>query len=154
MGGDDTFTSGFEGHWTTTPTKWSNEFFKVLEEEEWEKWVGPGGHWQWRTVGKTGKYAGVMRLTSDLALLQDRKYRNIVHEFATNQTALNEAFDGAWQQLMSNGGRWSEAKKCDHICVGADGKLGSCGGDADLAESIPQPLRAQTEMLTSDVPAL
>merc|ERR1719384_1676365 len=64
-----TFTSGFDGPWTTTPTKWSNEFFQVLQDYEWEKIKGPGGHFQWKIKGDAGKYAGVMRLTSDIALL-------------------------------------------------------------------------------------
>jgi len=123
--GKDTATSGFEGQWTTTPTTWSNEFFKVLTDMEWKNGWVLGGHWQWRTVDRTGPYANVMRLTSDLSLLQDKSYRDIVHEFARNQTALDVHFDTAWQTLVNTGGTWSKNKKCDHVC-NINGKLAPC----------------------------
>ena len=46
--GTDTFTSGFEGPWTSTPTSWDNQYFKNLLNYDWQKHVGPGGHWQVR----------------------------------------------------------------------------------------------------------
>jgi len=109
--GKDTTTSGFEGYWTTEPDRWDNEFFKDLFEKEWEVWTGPGGLKQWRVKGATG---GLMRLTSDMALLEDDSYRAISQEFASNLTALNEAFDYAWDVLTTNGkGVWSSKAKCD-----------------------------------------
>lgn len=146
--GKDTTTSGFEGHWTTTPTKWSNEFFQVLQDHEWEKWVGPGGKWQWRTVDRNGKYAGVMRLTSDISLLQDKHYRAIVNEFATNQTALDDAFDKAWQELVTHGGSWSNERKCDHICS-INGQLQPC--PANLAGDSYEMKTNRNVMLQNDV---
>merc|ERR1711907_469803 len=92
--GNDTFTSGFEGPWTTNPTQWDNEFFKVLVDSDWEKHVGPGGHWQWRTADRSSPYADVMRLTSDVALMHDA------------------AFAQAWNQLTTAGAVFSKAKKC------------------------------------------
>jgi len=109
--GPDTTTSGFEGYWTTNPTTWDNEFFKDLFAKEWEVWTGPGGKKQWKVKGVSG---GLMRLTTDLALLEDPTYRAISQEFANNLTALNEAFDEAWDKLTTNGeGTWSAEAKCD-----------------------------------------
>merc|ERR1712166_1014071 len=80
--GADAFTSGFEFPWTTNPVKWDNEFFKLLLSEEWEKFIGPGGHNQWRIKNPdTDGKKKVGRLTSDMALLFDVKYKALVHEF-------------------------------------------------------------------------
>merc|ERR1712127_99788 len=48
--GKSTWTSGFEGPWTTDPNKWDNEYFKYLLKP-WELHIGAGGHQQWRLVG-------------------------------------------------------------------------------------------------------
>jgi len=112
--GKDTYTSGFEGAWTSTPTKWSNEFFTYLLDYEWEKHKeASGGLWQWRL--KENPTDERIRLTSDIALLHDAEYLKIVKEFAANQTALDEAFDSAWTVLTENGGTWSPNKKCDSM---------------------------------------
>eukprot|EP00933_Yihiella_yeosuensis_P032706 TRINITY_DN2633_c0_g1_i1.p1 TRINITY_DN2633_c0_g1~~TRINITY_DN2633_c0_g1_i1.p1 ORF type:complete len:426 (+),score=108.84 TRINITY_DN2633_c0_g1_i1:77-1354(+) len=110
--GKDTFTSGFEGPWTTKPTEWDNEYFTILRNSTWEKIRGPGGHWQWRIKDATGPLAGLMRLTSDVALLHDESYVRIVKEFSENQKAFDIAFDEAWFKLTTSGGKWSKAKKC------------------------------------------
>lgn len=110
----DAFTSGFEGPWTTEPLRWDNEFFKLLLEQKWEKHIGPGGRWQWRAQNATGPWAGVMRLTSDIALLHDDHYLEIVREFASDMHAFSEAFDDAWFKLTTvNGNSWSKEAKCD-----------------------------------------
>jgi catalase (peroxidase I) len=115
--GKDTFTSGLEGPWTTTPTLWGNEYFKMLIDHDWEKWMGPGGKWQWRL--KNDPSNPRMRLTTDMALLYDKTYRSIAEEFARNLTALDEEFDKAWHHLTHNGGTWSKNKKCDHFTLPA-----------------------------------
>jgi len=115
--GANTVTSGFEGPWTTTPTKWSNEFFKGLLEEKWEKHKGPGGLYQWRTANRTSKRKDTMRLTSDLALLEDPVYRAMVELFAKDQNALDNAFAHAWTQLIEAGTTWSTARKCQEIPI-------------------------------------
>ncbi|KAG2502514.1 hypothetical protein JM18_009614 [Phytophthora kernoviae] len=97
--GNNTFTSGFEGAWTFTPTKWGNGYFKGLTGFEWEKFDGPGGHVQWRPVPETTP--PVRMLTADIALLHDASYLNISQEFAANLTSLDDAFSHAWYKLMS-----------------------------------------------------
>lgn len=52
--GNDAVTSGFEGPWTTEPTKWDNEYFRNLINYEWEVHEGPGGEPQWRIKGGDG----------------------------------------------------------------------------------------------------
>lgn len=110
--GKDTYTSGFEGPWTTTPTKWSNEFFIVLQNSSWEKYRGPADHYQWRVANASGPLADVMRLTTDVALLHDTSYAKIVEEFAANRAALDAAFGAAWFKLTNSGGLWSKERKC------------------------------------------
>merc|ERR1712070_879121 len=115
--GKDTFTSGLEGAWTSTPTLWTNEYFHWLLHFEWEKWQGPGGAWQWRLAKDPENPR--MRFTTDLALLEDPIYKAIVEEFARNITALDEQYDKSWYMLTHNGGRWSKNKKCDHFTLPA-----------------------------------
>lgn len=113
--GKDAFTAGFEGPWTTKPLQWDNEYFKFLIHHQWEKHIGPGGHWQWRIKDAPEHLAGLMRLTSDVALLHDEKYLKIVKEFATDMSAFNQAFDDAWYRLtVANGAQWSTASKCEN----------------------------------------
>ncbi len=117
--GENTFTSGFEGAWTHEPTQWSNAYFKGLLENEWETWTGPGGGIQWRIKDQPADLR--MRLTADLALINDPSYKAIVEKFASNMTALNAAFDEAWTGLTTKGGRWSSAKRCDGGAPGVAG---------------------------------
>lgn len=108
----DTFTSGFEGPWSTTPTRWSNEFFVYLRKYKWEKHLNSAGHYQWRIENATGPEATLMRLTADMALVNDEKYAKVVEMFAESRHALDVIFDAAWFKLTTNGGRWSKEKKC------------------------------------------
>jgi len=139
--GNDTWTSGFEGAWTSTPTKWSNEFFQYLVDKEWEKHVGPGGHWQWRL--KDSPDDPRIRFTTDLALLYDESYKAIAQEFASNMTALDEAFDSAWTVLTTNGNGWlSKSKqKCDEFSLPSTSErrlsAGMLNSDMELASTEP-----------------
>jgi len=110
--GVDAITSGFEGPWTSEPTKWDNKYFKYLVEFEWEPAVGPGGHFQWRVRGGKGPRApsadprsnstqDVMMLTTDIALSVDPEYRMYVKEFARNETLFREYFARAWYKLVT-----------------------------------------------------
>jgi len=106
--GADAFTSGFEGPWSSTPTKWTKKYFEYLDEKEWEVVTGPGGHNQWKVIGggpsAPGAQGGeqeVMMLTSDISLLHDEKYRPIVATYAKDQSAIDHAFAHAWYKLTT-----------------------------------------------------
>jgi len=104
--GPNTFTSGFEGAWTTSPTRWSNQYFTNLLEFDWEKHKGPGGHWQWRPKHKAGSNSteplpDIMMLTADIALLKDPSYLKWVQHYAADEAALTKDFGNAWYKLMT-----------------------------------------------------
>lgn len=106
--GPDTITSGLEVTWTTTPTKWSNNFFENLFGFEWELTKSPGGAHQW--VAKTDqeiipdafdpakKHRPTM-LTTDLSLRFDPAYEKISRRFLENPDAFADAFARAWFKL-------------------------------------------------------
>lgn len=106
----DTITSGLEGAWTTTPTKWSNNYFENLFGYEWELTKGPGGANQWKPKADAGaglipdahdplkKHAPFM-LTSDIALKTDPAYEKISRHFYENPEEFADAFARAWFKL-------------------------------------------------------
>ncbi|SMF65174.1 MULTISPECIES: catalase/peroxidase HPI [unclassified Pseudomonas] len=109
--GPDTITSGLEVTWTSTPTKWSNEYLNNLFNFEWELTKSPAGAHQWRP--KEGKGAGTVpdahdpskthapsMLTSDLALRFDPIYEPIARRFKDNPDQLADAFARAWYKLI------------------------------------------------------
>ncbi|WP_276388381.1 catalase/peroxidase HPI [Eudoraea chungangensis] len=106
----DTITSGLEGAWTTTPTKWSNNFFENLFGFEWELSKSPAGAFQW--TPKDGAGAGTVpdahdpskshapfMLTTDLALKEDPAYAKISRHFYENPEEFADAFSRAWYKL-------------------------------------------------------
>lgn len=108
--GADTITSGLEGAWTTTPAKWSHDFFRHLFEYEWELTKSPAGAQQWQpkngaganTVPDahlSGKKHAPMMLTTDLALRFDPAYEKISRKFYENPDAFADAFARAWFKL-------------------------------------------------------
>lgn len=106
----DTITSGLEGAWTTTPTKWSNNFFWNLFGYEWELTKSPAGAHQWKPKHGMGadsvpdahdpskRHAPTM-LTTDLALRMDPAYEKISRRFHENPDAFADAFARAWFKL-------------------------------------------------------
>jgi len=148
--GRSAWTSGLEGPWTSTPTQWSNEFFVYLVDKEWELWTGPGGHYQWRLRDQPDDPR--MRFTSDMALLADPEFRRWAEVFARNATALDEAFDEAWRNLMTAGGGWSSRKRCVQLGPPPedpagpsrmlDTDMGAAAGEATTASSGSQGLGA------------
>ena len=106
----DTITSGLEGAWTTTPTKWSNNFFENLFGFEWELSKSPAGAHQWKPKGGAGagtvpdahdlskRHAPTM-LTTDLALKVDPIYGPISKRFHENPDQFADAFARAWYKL-------------------------------------------------------
>jgi catalase-peroxidase len=105
-----TITSGLEGAWTTTPTKWSNNYFENLFGFDWELVKSPAGAYQWKP--KAGAGAGTVpdahlqdvthaptMLTTDIALREDPIYEPISRYFYENPDALADAFAKAWYKL-------------------------------------------------------
>lgn len=108
--GVHTITSGLEGAWTTTPTKWSHDYFKHLFEYEWELTKSPAGAHQWKPKGNAGAgtipdaHDATMRhapfmLTTDLALKEDAIYHAISKRFYENPAEFEDAFARAWFKL-------------------------------------------------------
>ena len=108
--GDDTITSGLEGAWTTTPTKWTSNFFENLFGFEWELSKSPAGAHQWKP--KNGAGAGTVpdphdpskshapfMLTTDLSLREDPIYGPISKRFYENPEEFADAFARAWFKL-------------------------------------------------------
>jgi catalase-peroxidase len=109
--GGDTITSGLEGAWSNTPTKWSNGFLDNLYKYEWELTKSPAGAFQWtpRNPEAQGtvpdahdpsKRHAPMMLTTDLALRFDPIYGPIAKRFHENPAQLAEAFAKAWYKLL------------------------------------------------------
>jgi catalase-peroxidase len=108
--GGDTITSGLEVTWTTTPTKWSNDYFKNLFSYDWELTKSPAGAHQWRPKGGAGagtipdahdpakRHAPAM-LTTDLSLRLDPAYEKISRRFYENPAQFADAFARAWFKL-------------------------------------------------------
>ena len=108
--GGDTITSGLEGAWTSTPTKWSNEYFSNLYGYEWKLVKGPGGAWQWTPTDENAKGLvpdaydpkkshAPMMFTTDIALKMDPVYAKISKRFQENPKEFNAAFAKAWYKL-------------------------------------------------------
>ena len=106
----DTITSGLEGAWTTTPTKWSNNFFENLFGYEWELGKSPAGAQQWKPKNNAGaglvpdahdasKRHAPFMLTTDLALRVDPAYEKISRHFYENPDEFADAFARAWFKL-------------------------------------------------------
>jgi len=108
--GADTITSGLEVTWTTTPTKWSNDYFKHLFSYEWELTKSPAGAHQWSPKGGAGagtipdahnpskRHAPAM-LTTDLSLRFDPVYERISRRFYEHPDQFADAFARAWFKL-------------------------------------------------------
>jgi catalase-peroxidase len=108
--GENTITSGLEGAWTTTPTKWSNNYFENLFGYEWELSKSPAGAHQWKPKGGAAadtvpdahnpskRHAPTM-LTTDLALRMDPAYEKISRRFYENPDKFADTFARAWFKL-------------------------------------------------------
>ncbi|MEU2598930.1 catalase/peroxidase HPI [Streptomyces hirsutus] len=108
--GADAISSGLEGTWTPTPTRWDNSFFETLFGYEWDLELSPAGLWQW--IPRDGGGAGTVPdahdpstthaptiLTTDLALRSDPVYEPISRRFLENPDQLADAFARAWFKL-------------------------------------------------------
>lgn len=108
--GADTITSGLEGAWSSTPTRWSNEYLKNLWNYEWELTQSPAGAHQWTPKNgaakdtvpdahdKSKRHAPMM-FTSDIALKVDPAYAKITKRWLDNPAEFADAFAKAWYKL-------------------------------------------------------
>jgi catalase-peroxidase len=108
--GADAISSGLEVTWSSTPTKWSNDFFRNLFGYEWELTKSPAGAHQWQPKGGAGagtvpdahdpakRHAPAM-LTTDLALRFDAAYEKIARRFYEHPDQFADAFARAWFKL-------------------------------------------------------
>ncbi|HEX5408036.1 MAG TPA: catalase/peroxidase HPI [Pseudonocardiaceae bacterium] len=108
--GADTITSGLEGTWTPSPTRWDNSFFETLFGYEWDLELSPADLWQWvpRNGGGTGTVPDAHDpskthvptiLTTDLALRFDPVYGPISRRFLEDPDRLTDAFARVWFKL-------------------------------------------------------
>jgi catalase-peroxidase len=106
--GADALTSGLEVTWTTTPTKWSNDFFRHLFTYDWELTKSPADAYQWKPKGDSvtvpdahdaSKRHAPAMLTTDLSLRFDPVYEKISRRFYQNPDQLADAFARAWFKL-------------------------------------------------------
>ena len=108
--GGDTITSGLEVTWTSTPTRWNNDFFRNLFGYDWELTRSPAGAHQWRPKGDAGagtvpdahdpsKRHAPSMLTTDLSLRFDPAYEKISRRFLEHPQQFADAFARAWFKL-------------------------------------------------------
>ena len=108
--GADTITSGLEGAWTTTPTKWSNNYFENLFRYDWELTKSPAGAHQWipkdglgsdsvPDAHQSGKNHAPIMLTTDISMREDPIYGPISKHFYENPDQFADAFARAWFKL-------------------------------------------------------
>ena len=107
---EDTITSGIEGAWTPTPTKWDNSYLKLLFKYDWKQTKSPAGATQWIPTDESasslvpdahveGKFHAPVMTTADLALRFDPDYERISKWFLEDFDAFSDAFARAWFKL-------------------------------------------------------
>jgi catalase-peroxidase len=108
--GADAITSGLEGAWTTNPTRWDNEYFDILLNNDWELKKSPAGAWQWEPINikdedKTidahnpSKKNNPIMTDADMAMKMDPAYRVISERFHKDPAYFSEVFARAWFKL-------------------------------------------------------
>jgi catalase-peroxidase len=108
--GDVMITSGLEGPWTQTPTRWDTRYLDNLLDYEWELTTSPGGAYQWTPKDAEARNSAPdahdperrvtpMMLTTDVALKRDPEFREMAEHFRDNPDEFQEAFAKAWYKL-------------------------------------------------------
>ncbi|WP_102108730.1 catalase/peroxidase HPI [Oceaniglobus roseus] len=108
--GAHTITSGLEGAWTPTPTKWDMSYFETLLNNEWELTKSPAGAHQWKPKGDAmadavpdahdpSKRHAPMMSTADMALKMDPDYARISADYLANPEKFADAYARAWFKL-------------------------------------------------------
>ena len=107
---EDTITSGIEGAWTATPTKWDNSYLKLLFKYDWTQTKSPAGATQWVPTDESaanlvpdahieGKFHAPVMTTADLALRFDPEYEKISRRFLDDFDYFSDQFARAWFKL-------------------------------------------------------
>ena len=108
--GEHTVTSGIEGSWVNTPTEWSENYFRLLMDYEYELVKSPAGAQQWQPIDQkdedmapaawdSSKKVPTMMTTADMALKMDPEFREISEKFRSDHGAFKDAFARAWFKL-------------------------------------------------------
>ena len=108
--GEHTITSGIEGSWVNTPTQWSDNYFRLLLDYEYELVRSPAGAQQWQPINQRpedmapaahdpSKRVPTMMTTADMALREDPEFRKISEKFRNDHDAFKDAFARAWFKL-------------------------------------------------------
>ncbi len=108
--GEHTITSGIEGSWVNTPTQWSENYFRLLLDYEYELVRSPAGAQQWQPINQKpedmapaahdpSKRVPTMMTTADMALREDPEFRKISEKFRNDHEAFKDAFARAWFKL-------------------------------------------------------
>ncbi len=108
--GEHTITSGIEGAWVNTPTQWSENYFRLLLDYEYELVKSPAGAQQWQPINQReedmapaahdpSKRVPTMMTTADMALKMDPEFRTISEKFRNDHEAFKDAFARAWFKL-------------------------------------------------------
>ncbi len=108
--GEHTITSGIEGAWVNTPTEWSENYFRLLLDYEYELVTSPAGAKQWQPINQReedmapaahdpSKRVPTMMTTADMALKVDPEFRAISERFRNDHEAFKDAFARAWFKL-------------------------------------------------------
>jgi catalase-peroxidase len=108
--GEHTITSGIEGSWVNTPTQWSDNYFRLLLDYEYELVKSPAGAHQWQPINQKledmapaahdpSKRVPTMMTTADMALKMDPELRKISEKFRNDQKAFEDAWARAWYKL-------------------------------------------------------
>ncbi|MGL4312678.1 MAG: catalase/peroxidase HPI, partial [Sphingomonas sp.] len=108
--GEHTITSGIEGAWVNTPTEWSENYFRLLLDYDYELVRSPAGAQQWQPINQKpedmapaahdpSKRVPTMMTTADMALKVDPEFRVISEKFRNDHEAFKDAFARAWFKL-------------------------------------------------------
>jgi catalase-peroxidase len=119
-----TWTTGFEGFWTSKPNQWSNEYFQRLADNSYTAYPSAGGATQYQRTGEAYKAnETIMMLPSDMSLLQDPVYKAYIEQFASNITYLSDVFARAWYKLTTRD--VGPITRCLNISIGGEYQLPS-----------------------------
>jgi len=116
LGRCHTDRSGYSGPWTRAPTTFSNEFYRLLLDEEWtpKKWAGPLQY----ENSKSG--SDLMMLPADLALIKDKKFRQYVEAYAEDEQLFFRDFASAFGKLMELGVPFNKRSQINLVEKGAE----------------------------------